>query len=140
MTRGRPFQPGNNFGRGRPPGSRNKRTLFAQKLLEEHSPALMALAITKSREDRPMLRLLVGSIMRGRRETVKLGKLALGTFEDLDRASETIIRKAAAGQISLGEAARFSALIDDRRRVLETRELEHRVSNLEKAGGLEPRA
>ena len=40
--RGRPFQPGNRFGRWRPKGSPNKKTLLAQQLFEDHSPAIMA--------------------------------------------------------------------------------------------------
>jgi hypothetical protein len=52
MTRGRPFQPGSHFGRGRPKGSPNKKTLQAQKLFEDNAAAIMALAINKCREDR----------------------------------------------------------------------------------------
>ena len=39
MTRGRPFQPGNRFGHGRPKGSPNQKSLQARKLFEEHSAA-----------------------------------------------------------------------------------------------------
>src|SRR5260370_17933086 len=35
MKRGRPFEPGNKFGHGRPGGSKNKRTQLAQKLFED---------------------------------------------------------------------------------------------------------
>jgi hypothetical protein len=31
---GRPFQPGNRFGRGRPKGSRNKKTLLSHEILD----------------------------------------------------------------------------------------------------------
>jgi hypothetical protein len=34
MSRGTPFQPGNKFGKGRPPGSRNKSTLLKEGPLE----------------------------------------------------------------------------------------------------------
>src|SRR5690349_20670230 len=37
LMRGRPFQPGNTFGQGRPRGSRNKR-LMAQRILLESGP------------------------------------------------------------------------------------------------------
>ena len=33
-TRGKPFQPGNTFGKGRPAGSRNKATLVLEALIE----------------------------------------------------------------------------------------------------------
>jgi hypothetical protein len=57
MRRGRPFEPGNKFGCGRPTGSPNKKAQQAQKLFEENSPAIMALAINRSREDPQMLSL-----------------------------------------------------------------------------------
>ena len=137
MKRGRPFEPGNKFGRGRPPGSRNKRTLLAQKIFQDNSAALMGLAIMNAREDRQLLRLLVSSIVPRRRELpVKVGSLTLNTLEDLDRTSEAIFRKASAGKIRWSEAAEVSAVIETRRRLLETRELERRVSTLESAGGL----
>ena len=37
---GRPFEKGNKMGRGRPPGSRNKRTVF-QEAMEEHGVPLI---------------------------------------------------------------------------------------------------
>jgi len=44
-TRGRPFEPGNKLGRGRPRGSRNKTTLVAGELLHSYALALMRKAI-----------------------------------------------------------------------------------------------
>ena len=35
--RGRPFQPGNKFGRGRPRGSRNKKTILIEEFLAENT-------------------------------------------------------------------------------------------------------
>jgi hypothetical protein len=39
MTRS-PFGPGNHFGRGHPKGGRNKRSLIAKQLLDEHSETI----------------------------------------------------------------------------------------------------
>ena len=57
-TRGRPFKSGNEFGRGRPKGSRNKTAAEAQELLSQH-----ALTITK--------RCIVGAI-RGESQCLKI--------------------------------------------------------------------
>jgi hypothetical protein len=40
-VRGRPFQPGNSFGRGRPAGSRNKATIALQAMLEQHGEHIL---------------------------------------------------------------------------------------------------
>lgn len=62
--RGRPFQPGNNFGRGRPRGSRNKKNL-AQQLLEEHSVPVLRKALADAYKGDPaMLRMIVSCILR----------------------------------------------------------------------------
>jgi hypothetical protein len=39
--RGRPFEAGNKPGRGRPPGSRNLKTLLIEELLDENSESLL---------------------------------------------------------------------------------------------------
>lgn len=64
MKRGRPFEPGNKFGRGRPKGSPNKKKPLAQKILDENAPAIMALAINTAREDDKMLRTLIRELGR----------------------------------------------------------------------------
>jgi hypothetical protein len=135
MTRGRPFEPGNKFGRGRPKGSPNKKTQQAQKLFEKNSAAIMALAINASREDRPMLRMLASHLLPRQKDwPVKIGRLPMNTLEDLDRASAMTLQKATAGKINLGEALDISSMIEDRRRVLVTQDMERRLSALESRG------
>jgi len=57
----------------------------------------------------------------------------MNTFEDLDRASETILHKASLGKITLKEASELSEMIEARRRVLVARDLERRLAILESA-------
>lgn len=135
ITRGRPFQPGNTFGRGRPKGSRNARTQLAQKLFEDHSASIMALAINRSRDDPQMLRMLASRIVPRQRDLpIKVGRLPMNTLEDLDRASAETLKRATSGKISLSEALDLSTMIETRRRVLETQDLNRRLSALENAG------
>ena len=137
MTRGRPFEPGNKIGRGRPKGSRNKRSREAQQLFEKHSAAIMALAINSCREDPQMLRMMARQIIpRQKGLPVKIGRLAMSTLEDLDRASEAILKKATSGDIVLSDAQEIVDMIEHRRRVLETQDLERRLRALENTGGL----
>jgi hypothetical protein len=135
MKRGRPFEPGNKFGRGRPKGSANKQTLKAQKLFQDHAAAIMALAINTSREDRHMLRMFASRILPRQRDLpVQIGQLPMNTLADLDRASEATLQKATSGKIALSEAQDISELIENRRRVLVAQDLERRLSALENSG------
>jgi hypothetical protein len=130
--RGRPFEPGNMFSRGRPQGSRNRKTVRALKLFEDHAAALMALAINGCRNDPQMLRTFLSRILpRSRDLPVKLGRLPLTTSEDLNRASEKTLQKALAGKISPSEAREISAMIEDRRRVIEMLDSQQRFTVLE---------
>ncbi|MGI9074181.1 MAG: hypothetical protein ACR2JB_23360, partial [Bryobacteraceae bacterium] len=45
VTRGRPFRPGNQHGRGRPEGSRNKASLAIQALLDGECEAITRKAV-----------------------------------------------------------------------------------------------
>jgi hypothetical protein len=139
MPRGRPFAPGNQFGRGRPKGSPNKQTQPAQKLFEKHAAAIVALAINRSREDPQMLRMLAGRIVPRQRDLpVNLGRLPTNTLEDLDRASATTLKKATSGKISVSEAREVFTMIEIRRSALLAQGLEKRLSALENALGLSP--
>jgi hypothetical protein len=57
MLKGPPFQPGNQFGRGRPLGSRNKKSLRAQALLDGHAEPIIRQALKLARKgDSQMVR------------------------------------------------------------------------------------
>jgi hypothetical protein len=135
MKRGRPFEPGNKFGRGRPKGSPNKKKQSAEKIFDDNSPAITALAINTAREDRPMLRTLFSQVVRRMGDrTVKLGNLPMRTFQDLDRASEVVLSKVASGKLSIGEGTRVCGMIEIRRQVLMAANIEGRLSALENGG------
>jgi hypothetical protein len=135
MKRGRPFEPGNKYGQGRPKGSPNKKKPLVEKIFDESAPAIMALAINTAREDRQMLRTLLGQV--GRRmgdHRVKLGKMPMRTFQDLDRASESILHQVTGGKLSISEGMDVCTMIEVRRHVLMDVEMEQRVSALEHPG------
>jgi hypothetical protein len=136
MTRGLPFEKGNKFGRGRPRGSLNKRTLAAQKLFAEHSSKIMALAISKCPEDRQLLRMFARRIVPRTPELpVFIGNFPMSTIEELEHASAVMLKKVAAGKIAISEAQGVFTMMETRRRVLETQDLERRLSALEDVDG-----
>ena len=131
--RGRPFEPGNKFGRGRPRGSPNKTTKQVQELLNTFTEPMMKKAISESLQgNTPMLRLFIDRIMPKPREApVKIGPLSISTAADVSRASETLLHKAAGGKLTIGQAEAFMKLLDTRRLMIVTEELEKRMSSVE---------
>jgi hypothetical protein len=85
MKKGRPFEPGNKFGCGRPRGSRNKKSLAAQQLLDSHAESVVRKALVEAMKgDAPLLRTLLGHILPRRRDApVKTGPLPVHTAEEL---------------------------------------------------------
>jgi len=135
MKKGRPFEPGNQFGRGRPPGSRNKKSLKAQQLLDSYAEPLVRKAVVDAMKGNTQLqRTLLGHILPRRRDApVKTGPLPVRTIEELVQSSEAVVQRATSGNITLQEAREFSALIEGRRRVMETRDFEARLRAVEEA-------
>jgi hypothetical protein len=133
MIRGRPFEPGNKFSRGRPRGSRNKRSARIQQLLEQYGETVMQKALVEAAKgDRPLLRAFLSFLLRrpGDRP-IQTGPLPMGSLEELSKSSEKVLQKVASGKLSPGEARNLIDLIERRRSVLETVELEKRMRALE---------
>jgi len=131
--RGKPFEPGNKVGRGRPRGSRNKTTLLAQGLLDSHAERLVRKCIAIAlKGDWKALHLCIDRILPARRELpVKIGRLSLGSIPELSRASATVTQKVAAGELTPGQGHTVAELIEHHRKVLETEDLDRRLQELE---------
>jgi hypothetical protein len=126
------FQKGNP---GRPPGCRNKATLAALALLEGEAEALARKAVELALAgDTVALRLVLDRLLpKGR--AVRL-HLPLRTLADLDAATGAVAGALAEGGLALDEVATLTGLIEARRRLLETTELERRLAALEQAGAV----
>jgi hypothetical protein len=131
--RGKPFEPGNKLGHGRPRGSRNKTTQMAQELLNSYAEPIirkcMAIAL---KGDSKALQLCVDRILPARRELpIKIGRLSLGTAAELSKASELVTQKVAEGRLAPGQGQAFAELLEQRRKIIETDDLERRLQALE---------
>ncbi len=132
-NRGRPFQPGNKFGRGRPRGSRNKSTQAVQELLNSHAVPVTRKALVMGMQGDPiMLRAVLDRIAPVRREMpVAIGAMPTRTLSDIAKASERVLNKTAAGEITIGQANGLTDLLEKRRKMIETEEFAQRISALE---------
>ena len=136
--RGKPFQPGNKFGRGRPRGSRNKIAMAAQELINSHSLRVVRKALILALEDgKPtgqiaMLLALLDRIVPVRKEApVNIGALPTGTICDVSKSSEALVKKATSGKLTITEAQGIADLLEGRRKALETEDLARRIAALE---------
>src|SRR3954471_6738683 len=124
------FQQGNP---GRPAGARNRATLAAMALLEGEAEALTRRCVELALAgDTTALRLCLERLLP-RSRAVRL-QLPMRTLADLDAATETVSGALAEGAIVLDEVATLTGLIEARRRLLETTELERRLEALGRAG------
>jgi hypothetical protein len=137
--RGRPFQPRNKFGRGRPRGSRNKSALI-EELLNEHSEPLLGKGLKLALQgNTQMLRLLLDRILpRAKDVAVRTGPLPMGTVEELLQSQANIMRMLAMGQLTLSQAEQIDRLIETRRKLFETQGLEQRVRAMEQIFNKDP--
>ena len=123
-VRGRPFPPGNKLGRGRPAGSRNKATIVLQEMLDDSGVAIIAKAkVMALQGDHVALRLCVDRLLPPRKESLVRFKLpAVGTAEDLGRALEAVLQGIASGKLTPAEGECLSAVLERRRKSIETLE------------------
>jgi hypothetical protein len=135
QVRGKPFQPGNSFGRGRPKRSQNKGTLLAQQLLEDHAELIVRkLLVEAAKGDRSALRLTVERILPPCRDrSIQLPRLPIGTAADLDISNQRVVHAVTDGKITPSEGETVANILEGRRRILETRDLESRLQALEQS-------
>jgi hypothetical protein len=133
-VRGKPFEPGNSYGRGRPPGSRNKATLALQEMLDGEGELILrkAIELAKSGNERAQ-KLCLERLMPPRRE--RMVHLALPirstTAADIPDALNVILASVAQGEITPGEGVQLASIVEVRRKAIETEEFEQRLKALE---------
>lgn len=130
-TRGRPFQPGNP---GRPPGARHKTTLAVESLLDGEAEKLTRKAVEMAMAgDTTALRLCLERIAPPRKDRlVQFALPPLASVADAKAASAALMAAVATGDLTPGEAAEFTKLIDSFVRTVEATEFEERLAKLER--------
>ncbi len=124
------FKPGNP---GRPKGARNQVTLAVEALLDGQAEALTQTAINAALGgDMTALRLCLDRIAPPRKgRPVTFTMPAIETAADVAKALGSVVEHVASGDLTPDEAAAVSALLEAKRRAIETVEIEARVAALE---------
>lgn len=134
MPRGRPFQPGNQFGRGRPAGSRNKRSRAAQQLLHEYGEPLVRKAMAQAlKGDAPLLRAFLSHLLpRWKDAPVRTGPLPARTAADVADTLDDIFQKVGSGELSPQDGRMLTQLLATKLSVIFKTEVESRLRAMEK--------
>jgi len=132
--RGRPFEPGNRAGRGRKAGSRNKATVILDKMAEGDAKAVLEkqLELAKAGDQQAAQLVLsrIWPIRKGRPVSIALP--ALETAADIVKALGSVAGAVGAGDLTPEEGASVAAVLETKRKAIETSELEARIVALEK--------
>jgi hypothetical protein len=130
--RGRPFERGNTMGRGRPRGSRNKKTLF-REAMEVHGEALIKKCqVAALNGDTTALRLCLERLLPPSKAPSNRFRLpAVQTVSDLATALPAVMRAVARGQLSAQEGEAVAKMMDSQRRSIEAENFEMRLRALE---------
>ena len=136
MQRGKPFEPGNTSGRGRPKGSRNKATLDREALLDEFGAAITRKCVAEAlKGDKSALRLCMERLLPPARHQTAAFKLpSIRSTADLPHASAAVLKAVADGTVSAQEGETFVRMLETHQRLLESQELASRIEALEHQG------
>jgi len=130
-TQWQPGQSGNP--KGRPPGIRNKATLMAMAVLEGDAERIAQQVVSAALAgDMTAARLVLERLVPPAREKpISLTFPDTSTASGVGEAANQVVQAVAAGELLPGEGATLSAIIEQRRKAIETLELEQRIAALE---------
>lgn len=126
------FAPGNTLG-GKPKGARHRVTRAVEAMLEGEHEALTRVAIDKALEgDSVALRLCLDRIAPPRKDApISFDLPAVRTAADALNASSALLGAVADGEVTPDEAGRVMALLSAHKALVETGDLERRITELE---------
>ena len=134
--RGKPFEPGNTMGKGRPRGSRNKKSIF-QEALESHGTEIVNQAkfqALKPKPDPTALRLCMERLIPVcKAPNSRFRSPRVRTSADLTIALAAVFQAVARGHVSAQEGEAVARIIESQRRTIESGEFDARLRALEEA-------
>lgn len=127
------FAKGNRFG-GCKSGSRHKVTRAIEALLEGEAETLTRKAVEKALEgDTVALRLCLDRLAPPRKDSpVSISLPQVDGLKDAVQASAIVVQAVSKGEITPGEGVRVISLLSAHRALIETCDLEARITALEK--------
>jgi uncharacterized protein DUF5681 len=109
------FQPGHSGNpAGRPPGSRNKKTIALEEAFAEHGEEILKDVVARAKEgqDTPLRLCMERMLARKRERAIAIALPAIETPEDARAAVAVVTAELAEGNLTISEASGLIALID----------------------------
>ena len=127
------FKPGNPGGPGRRAGSRNKASLMLDKMAEADAGEILQSQIDKAKEgDARSAELILSRVWPVRKgRAVSLALPTMETAADIVAGLSEVAAAMANGKITPDEAQAVAAVLEGKRRAVETVALEARIAALE---------
>ena len=134
-TKFKPGQSGNPA--GKPKGARHKVTLLAEKLLDKDAKSVVEKCIELVMAgDSGAIKLIMDRILPPRKDRpVSIDLPLIESISDASKAMAIVSQAVADGEITPLEAQTLSGVLENYRKIIETTELEKRITDLEKRGG-----
>lgn len=128
----KPGQSGNP--KGKPAGARNKATLAVLALMESGAREITEAVVEAAKGgDLVAARMILDRLAPPARERpISIDLPDIATVEGVSFAQQAIVQAVAAGDLLPGEGTALAGIVENRRRAIETEELERRIAVLEK--------
>jgi hypothetical protein len=129
---GRHFKPGKRTGQSRPPGSRNKRTRYAEEFQKDGIAAVRQCKLLALQGNGRALDTWIERLeppWKPRNNRFRLPPIR--TASDLAKALPAVLQAVAGGRLSAQEGEAMARIIESQRRVIETEEFDARLQALE---------
>ncbi len=132
-VRGRPFEPGNKLGRGRPKGSHNKAKSPGQSLFDEYAPHVIRKCISQALQGEPIpMRICMDRISPARfNELIRISLPSIKIAGDVHKAAEKVTQAVGRGRITPTEGGKMMSILASRANIIETVLLDGRIAKLE---------
>ena len=133
-TRGRPFPPGNP---GRPQGSRNRASVLLDRIADDEAGEVLRVVLDAAKGgDLRAAEIILGRTWPPRRgRPIQLTLPTVTTAGEVLEALGAVIDATAKGEVTPDEAATVAAILETKRKAIETVDIERRVAALEQAKG-----
>ena len=119
--------------KGKPKGARHKTTQLAYAMMEGGLEAILDQVVAKAKTgDMLACRMILDKIIPTQKDrTIAIELPPIATVDGVGRAQSEILQAVVDGDITPNEGERIAAIVECRRRAIETVELESRITELE---------